>query len=683
MKDFLERDPIPTRKLIIGGLAILLVGLIVILVLFSGSSGIDVDTPIYDDGVLKTTVTYSGEDTRDVWIQYNIFRQDNILSSTKIGDTFTFYETLSKGNTLSSLPIDLTSGEYKIFIYFSTVEDNPKRIAAFIKTIKNTNDDTMIVYDNATVFDPVSCTWTPSSFSVENGKIVSTGDLHSISGEKVVDLNGKRVIPGLIDSHVHIESSLLIPSEFGRLVSSHGVTTVIADPHEIANVAGVDGIDFMMADAKNSITDIFFMVPSCVPATPADIGGAIVSAKDLARYVNHPQVIGLGEMMNYPGAIAGDPEVLEKLALFDIVDGHAPCLTGEDLKKYVSHGITSDHECSTAAEALEKMALGQTIFLREGGAAKNVRALAEIVTPDTISKCAFATDDRNAYSLTSEGSIDNCIRVAVDAGMPLELALSIATLSPAKHYKLNDRGMIAAGYIADFCVLEDGDKFSIAQVFKNGKDVASLSSAAVADKTPTSNSHAFQSPAFNCKIPEKSDLQIPNGKVRVIETIPGQLLTESGVTDSITPDIHKIVCVDRYRAEGFGVGLIKGLNIKRGAIATSISHDAHNIIAVGATDEEIIQAIKALVDAKGGMVVLVDGQTTTFPLPIGGIMTTKSSAEVCSELDKINAALIKTGADKDSFMTMSFMALTVIPHLKITPRGLFDGDAFADVDIRC
>ena len=532
----------------------------------------------------------------------------------------------------------------------------------------------MRIFDNALLFNPVSCTWIPASFSVENGKIKTVGTPGSISGTFVTDLAGARVIPGLIDAHVHIESSLLTPSEFGRLVFSHGVTTVIADPHEIANVAGTDGIDFMIEDAAYSPIDIFFMVPSCVPATPADIGGAAVSAEDLARYQTHQKVLGLGEMMNVPGVLFGDQEVSAKLSLFKRIDGHAPGLTGETLCEYISRGIASDHECTTAEEAFEKLLLGQFIFLREGDAAKNVRALAGIVTPETASRCCFATDDRHVDSIDEEGSIDNCIRTAVDAGMPLELALRLATLSAAEYYSLHDRGMIAPGRAADFCILADDEPFTISRVYKNG-----LSVIRKAEKEEKSISF----PPFTCKLPTADEMQLPDGKLKVIETIPGEIITECRELDAGTPGLQKILCVDRYRGEGFGLGLIKGLNIERGALATSVSHDAHNIIAAGASDAEILKAVQAVSDAGGGMAVVSGDETVILPLPVGGLMTDKAYEEVCSEMATLHAALEKTGADKKAFMSLSFMALTVVPHLKITPRGLFDGDAFTDVDIRC
>lgn len=529
----------------------------------------------------------------------------------------------------------------------------------------------MQIFENTLLFNPVTCDWMPASFSVEDGRIVQIGNPNSLIGENRIDVKGARVIPGLIDAHVHIESSLLTPHEFGRVSVSHGVTTVIADPHEIANVAGVAGIDYMLQDAEASPADIFFMVPSGVPATPMDVGGAVVTADNLAKYQNNPKVLGLGEMMNLPGVIAGDAEVKKKLALFKHVDGHAPGVTGETLQKYVAAGIKTDHESFTVEEGREKLQSGMFLLLREGDAAKNVKTLTPLVTAETSSRCAFCTDDRHVDSLVTDGSIDNCIRVAQRAGMPLELALRLATLSAAECFGLSDRGLLAPGRIADFCILDDGDVFSVKTVYRRGQEYCMESAQKTAKNPP--------SPPFVCKVPEKSDLELPKGDLRVIGTIPGEILTNA--LHLPQDDVQKIVSVDRYRGTGFGVGLIAGLSLKQGAFATSVSHDAHNIIAAGATDEELIAAIDAVIAAGGGMCVVYQGETHLFPLPVCGLMTDKSFEQANEDMASLQKAIAATGAQSTAFVTLSFMGLTVIPHLKITPRGLFDGDAFSDVTI--
>jgi adenine deaminase len=379
-------------------------------------------------------------------------------------------------------------------------------------------------------------------------------------------------------------------------------------------------------------------------------------------------------MMNVPGVLFKDAEVSAKLSLFKRIDGHAPGLSGESLCDYVSCGILSDHECTTAEEAEEKLLLGQFIFLRDGDAAKNVAALTPVVNFATASRCCFATDDRHVDSIAEDGSIDNCIRAAVSAGMPLELALRLATLSAADYYNLSDRGIIAPGRCADFCILEEGETFKVSRVYKNGIAVS---------KKGDVKAQEITFPKFVCTIPTEEEMKLPSGMLKVIETIPGEIITECGKGRAGDDGIQKIVCVDRYRGEGFGVGLIKGLNIKQGAIATSVSHDAHNIIAAGASDSEIISAVKAVSEAGGGMAVVLGDETTVLSLPAGGLMTFKPYEEVLEEMSVLNEALEKTGADKKAFMSLSFMALTVVPHLKITPRGLFDGDSFSDTDIKC
>ncbi|HJJ47427.1 MAG TPA: adenine deaminase [Methanocorpusculum sp.] len=532
----------------------------------------------------------------------------------------------------------------------------------------------MEIYDNACVFNPVTGKWLMSSFSVEDGKIVHVAKPRELAGENRIDLKGARVIPGMIDAHIHIESTLLPPNEFGKMSLSCGVTTVIADPHEIGNVAGTKGIDFMIEDAKNSPADIFFMVPSCVPATPTEIGGAVISAHDLVQYRTNSKVLGLGEMMNVPGVLSGDEEVKAKLSLFERIDGHAPCLSGNDLDTYISAGITSDHECVSAEEATEKLEKGLYIFLRNGDAAKNVAALSPAVTPQTVSHCCFATDDRHVDSIKNEGTIDHAVRIACEAGMPLELALRAATLSPAEYFGLKGRGILAPGKIADFCTLKEGSEFLIDKVYKNG-----VERTKIPEKTSTAS---CPSPAFSCIFPEISDLALPDGQLHIIGLIPGEIVTEQLIGTKNMPGVQKIVCVDRYAKRGFGVGLIKGLGMKSGAIATSVAHDAHNIVASGRTDEEILAAIHAVADAKGGMAVVVNGNTTVLPLEIGGLMTGLPAEKVCDKITVLSDELEKTGTYRDAFMSLSFMCLTVIPHIKITPRGLFDGDSFCDMDIR-
>lgn len=532
----------------------------------------------------------------------------------------------------------------------------------------------MQIFENALIFNPCLEEWTRGSFSVSGGRIVAMGPVGSLSGDDVTDLHGARVIPGLIDAHVHVESSLLTPASFGRVVLRHGVTTVIADPHEIGNVAGTRGIDFMLADADATPADIYFMLPSCVPATPADVGGAVISAADLARYVHHPRVLGLGEMMNVPGVLSGDPEVLAKLMLFSRIDGHAPGLTGEALCRYIAHGIRTDHECTSVAEVREKLGRGMFIFLREGDAARNVAALVPAVTPAVASRCCFCTDDRHVNSLVRDGSIDHCIRVAVGAGLPLSRALRMGTLSAAECFGLTDRGLLAPGKVADFCVLADDAVFAVRQVYKGG-----VRAEDIPDRPGTAR---FDAPPFLCAFPAAEDLLLPeSGTARVMGLIPGEIVTQSLCISPTADGVQKIVVVDRYAARGYAVGLVKGFGMRKGAVATSIAHDAHNIIATGVTDEEILAAVHAVADAGGGMAVVTGDEVTVLPLPCGGLMTGDAADTVLPQLDALDTHLARTGSVAITFMHLSFLSLTVVPHLKITPRGLFDGDAFVDVPL--
>ena len=532
----------------------------------------------------------------------------------------------------------------------------------------------MNVFDNALIFNPADCSWTLQAFAVENGRITVISDAGSLTGDAVINLERKRVVPGLIDTHVHVESSLLTPKEFGRLILSHGVTTAVCDPHEIANVAGCEGIDFMLKDAEKSPADLFFMVPSCVPATPTEVGGAVLHAADLEKYQNNPKVLGLGEMMNVPGVLADDPEVLEKLALFSRIDGHSPGLTGNDLCCYIAHGIKTDHECTTAEEAREKIRLGMYVLLREGDAAKNTASLTSAVTKETMARCAFATDDRHADSLEKEGSIDNCIRIALAAGMPLEIALRLATLSAAECMGLSDRGIIAPGKIADFCILDDGCEFKVKDVYKAGVHSTDI----IADK----NTPEAAMPACITPVLTADDLELPDGNLKVIKVTPGSLITDTAVMTKDDDGVNIIACIDRYRGDRFSVCAVHGLNIRKGAIASSISHDAHHIIAAGASKTDLLNAIEAVKKGNGGMAVSVDDRVTLLPLPVGGLMTDEPYETVCRKLDSLTAAAKETKGIDHLYMQLSFLGLTVIPHLKITPRGLFDGDAFCDTEMR-
>ena len=528
------------------------------------------------------------------------------------------------------------------------------------------------------VFNPFACTWERVDFAVKNGCVVGLGDYH---GRREYNLDGAYVVPGLIDAHVHIESSLLTPAEYARLVLARGTTTVIADPHEIANVCGVSGIEYLLAEAARTPLDILLMLPSCVPATPLDAGGARLTADDLARFRGRKGVIGLAEVMNVPGVLTGAPDLTEKMRLFEIIDGHAPLLSGKDLNAYIYAGIQSDHESTTFAEAREKLLRGMYIMIREGSTEQNLRDLLPLVDACTAARCCFATDDRHADMLAREGHIDDCIRKAVACGLEIEQALRMATLSAAGRFGLHDRGAIAPGRLADFCVVDDPDRFRVVRTFKRGVEVVDV------------GYHPPACPAvpLHVRMPEPRDIRITGrGEARVIGIVPGQIVTrdlrytvDATAIPDTDRDVLKAVVTDRYRAGGSGVGLVQGFGLHEGALAGSVSHDSHNIVAVGVDDGEIIRAIGEVVRLGGGLVVVSGDDVTTLPLECAGLMSALPHEEVVGCLGALREHARRLGAVENPFMYLSFLALTVIPEVRVTERGVFDVLAFEDVPLFC
>jgi adenine deaminase len=524
------------------------------------------------------------------------------------------------------------------------------------------------VFKNASVFNPFTGDWEQGTLAVKNGLVLGIG---TYAGKKEFDFDGLYIVPGFIDAHVHIESSLLVPREYARLVVRHGTTSVIADPHEIANVSGTTGIDFMLAGRQGASMDILYTLPSCVPATPLSRGGAVLDSRDLLPYVGREGIVGLGEMMNVPGVLAADLGIGEKLMLCSFRDGHAPQLTGKDLNAYILAGLQSDHECTSLAEAEEKLRRGMYIFIREGSTECNIHDLIGIVTPHTVSRCCFASDDCHAGTLFKKGHIDHCIRQAIECGLEPELAYRMATLSPAERFGLFDRGALAPGRRADFCIIDDPLTCRVKSVFVQGKEV--LPDILWVKKAD------HQGP-FHCPVPVPETIRISeSGEARVIGLIPHQILTKSlpftiGANEipDFTRDILKIVVCNRFGTKACGVGLVHGFSLKKGAIASSVSHDAHNIIAVGTSDEEIIRAIEAVVLSKGAMVAVMKESVATLPLTCGGLMSTLPYPEVVERLENLHTAANSMGSIDNPFMYLSFLALPVIPSLRITEHGLFD-----------
>ncbi|MDO8873256.1 MAG: adenine deaminase [Methanoregula sp.] len=530
------------------------------------------------------------------------------------------------------------------------------------------------VFKNANIFNPFTCTWEKGTLAVKDGIVLGIG---SYAGKKEYDLTGKYIIAGLIDAHVHIESSLLTPREYARLVAQHGTATVIADPHEIANVAGSAGIEFMLSQRAGLPIDIRYMIPSCVPATPIDIGGAILDASDLARFVGREGVIGLGEMMNYPGVLNADPAIGKKLEIFSIRDGHAPMLSGNDLNAYILSGLQSDHECSRRDEAEEKLKKGMYLYIREGSTEHNIEELAPLITPLTVSRCCFATDDCHVDLLMEDGHIDRCIRKAIACGIRPELAIRMATLSAAERFGLNDRGALAPGCRADFCVIDDPLKFIVSKVFVAGK--------ALADTLPGGETSLPST--FRCTVPSTDAIRIQEkGTARVIGIVQHQIVTESlripmNEHAQSDYDILKVVVCNRYGTGACGVGLVRGFQFKTGAIASSVAHDAHNLIAVGTSDDAILRAIEAVIRMKGGMAAISEEQEVVLPLNCGGLMSTLPYPKVAARLQGLHGVTEKMGGIEDPFMYLSFLSLTVIPLLRITERGMFDVEEFQDVPL--
>lgn len=529
--------------------------------------------------------------------------------------------------------------------------------------------------------------------AITHSRIVGLGN--DYPAQRVVDLQGKYVAPGLIDAHVHIESAMVPPYEFARAVVPHGTTSVIIDPHEIANVLGVEGIEYMLEASKYTPFSVYVMVPSCVPATHLETNGGVLRWSDLIPFKNDPWVIGLGEVMNYPGVLLRDQEVLDKLRAFfnRRIDGHAPGLTGRDLEAYVAAGIASDHECTTVEEAREKIRLGMRVMIREASNARNLQALLPVVTAKNARRILFVTDDRFPADLIDEGHIDNLVRTAIREGLDPVMAIQIATLNAAEYFNLHDRGAIAPGRRADLIVFDNFDKFTIEQVYRGGKLVA-RNGRIVPQEIPPRNLPVRNTMNINWS---KVDVRLPaNGhkKVRVIGMVPDQIVTTQSIEDARIEngwvvadserDVLKVAVIERHRATGnVGLGFVRGLGLKRGAIGSSVAHDSHNVIVAGTNDDDLMTAARAIAAMQGGLVAVADGEVLArVPLPIAGLMSDQPLERVREQLDELAAVTRDLGSTLHApFMAMAFLALPVIPELKLTDKGLVDVNKFDFVPV--
>lgn len=538
-----------------------------------------------------------------------------------------------------------------------------------------------LVLKNAKYLNVFSNEFLCGDIAVANGLIAGVG---KYDGKTEIDVSGKLVLPGFIDAHIHLESSMVTPAEFAKAVVAHGTTTVITDPHEITNVMGIDGVEYMIQASQNLPIDVHFMMPSCVPATEIDESGAELDCKDIDLYLDNKKVLGLAEMMNYVGVINGDKNVLSKIVTSQAhhkkIDGHAPELSGNDLNAYIAAGVYSDHECSTFENALEKLRKGQFIMIREGTAAHNLKALMPLLTQQYYSRCMFATDDKHPSDLLYGGHIDYIVKQALKNGADPIVALKTATHHAARYFLLNNKGAIASGYLADIVVVDNLEDFNVETVFKRGKlvfdgEVKDFSAPTVDEKLAKKCFDTFHLDSVT-----PSSFKV-DGKLGLIGLVGGELLTRNlGTADKIDEenDILKIACIERHKGTNhIGVGYVKGYSLKSGAVATSVAHDSHNIITVGCNDDDIAVAVNAIKDSKGGIAVVENGKIKALlELPIAGLMSDEPLTTVNEKLENAKSSAYELGADKsiDPFMTLSFLSLPVIPSLRITTKGVFDAE---------
>lgn len=552
----------------------------------------------------------------------------------------------------------------------------------------------------------------PADLLLKNGRLINVlaGEIHPVSiaiyqdrivgfGEydaaETIDLEGAYIAPGFIDGHLHLESSMLAIPEFARNVVPLGTTTVVADPHEIANVLGLDGIRYMLASSEALPLRVFLMFPSCVPATPFETSGAELLHSDMVGLKDNDRVVGLAEVMNFPGVVGADPEILAKINLFrgKVIDGHAPGLSGKALCAYVSAGIGSDHECTSLEEAREKLRLGMHIMIREGSAARNLDSLLPLVNEHNSRNCFFVTDDMDPRDILKKGHIGRLVRRVVSQGMDPIRAIQMITINPASYFRLRNLGAVAAGYIADLVILEDLREFKVQRVYHAGRLVAKGGRLVV----PSVSKEGAKLPAsinVDWKKVKNFRIAAQGPSVNVIQVVPDQIVTkrvvergtiiDGEVVADPARDLLKIAVIERHKGTGaFAVGLIRGFGLKTGAMASTVAHDSHNIVVVGVDDRDMLTAAKAVASLGGGMATVSNGQVMAgLPLPIAGLMSDRPVSEVDNGLENVVKTAHDLGCELEGpFATLSFMALTPIPELKITDQGLFDSVNFRFISL--
>jgi len=539
-----------------------------------------------------------------------------------------------------------------------------------------------LLFKNVKLVNVLSGEVHPANVAVDDGRVIGLGDYEALN---TIDLQGAYLAPSLIEGHFHVESTMLTIPELVRAIVPHGTGAMVIDPHEFANVLGLDGIRYVLESSKNLPVDFFIMLPSCVPATHLETAGAHFTADDLALMIADNRIAGIAELMNYPGVFLGHESELAKIQTGKgkAIDGHAPGLRGKNLNAYALAGVRSDHESTELEEAREKLRLGMHLLIREGSTERNLEHIISLVTPQNASNCSFATDDKLAGDLVSEGHIDHSIRKAIKLGVPPVTAFQMGTINPARHYRLKNFGAIAPRYWADFIVFEDLKNFEIKRTYKKGILVAENGKY-----LGTKPEHVAQPRSTMNLSYRAQDFQINAGnakRIKVIEIVPQQIVTKAisvvpkivngSIESDVERDILKLVVVERHRATGnVGVGFVRGFGLKRGALGSTVAHDAHNVVVVGTNDQDIIATVKALEKLRGGQVAVVDGEViAALPLPIAGLVSDQPLEQVIQSIDQLNAAAASLGCGIDSpFMTLSFLSLSPIPELKLTDQGLVD-----------